>query len=53
MPNEILEGCQTTGYETQIREECTAVTDTECKNITVTRYRKEIDRQCTTKVRKE
>ena len=45
------EGCQTTGYETQIREDCTPVTDTECKNVTVTRIRKKIDRQCTTKVR--
>ena len=27
------------------------MTDTECRNVTVTRTRKKIDRKCTTKVR--
>ena len=48
---EFQEGCKTTGYETQIREDCRLVTDTECRNVTLTRIRKKIDRKCITKVR--
>ena len=43
------EGCKTNGYETRVREECGAVTET----VQVTKTRKEIDQECTSKVREE
>ena len=42
--------CQTTGYETRIRQDCEVVTETVCANKTVTRYNKEIQKSCTTRV---
>ena len=42
--------CQTTGYETRIRQDCEVVTETVCSNKTVTRYNKEIQQSCTTRV---
>ena len=37
-----------TGYETNIREECTEVSNVECKKINVTMYRPEITQRCKT-----
>ena len=51
-PKQIQEGCETTGYETTIREECTKHIETVCSNVTVTNTRPEIERKCTTRVRK-
>ena len=47
------EGCKTSGYETRVREECGPVTETVCETVQVTKTRKEIDQECTTKVREE
>ena len=49
---QIQGGCETTGYETTIREECTKQIETVCSNVTVTNTRPEIERKCTTRVRK-
>ena len=49
---QIQEGCETTGYETTIREECTKQIETICSNVTVTNTRPKIERKCTTRVRK-
>ena len=40
--------CEITGYETNIREECTEVSNVECKKINVTMYRPEITQRCKT-----
>ena len=42
--------CQTTGYETRIRQDCEVVTETVCSNITVTKFNKKIEKSCTTRV---
>ena len=42
--------CETIGYETQIRQKCKKIVDIECKNVTVSRIRKDIARDCFTKV---
>ena len=47
------EGCKTSGYETRVREECGPSTETVCETVQVTKTRKEIDQECTTKVREE
>ena len=44
-----LEQCETTGFETRTREECEEVSETECKPITVTKFRTEIVQKCETK----
>ena len=44
------QGCTTTGYETNIRQDCTTVTETVCSNVTVAKFNKTIDTKCTTKV---
>ena len=44
-----LQGCTTTGYETNIRQDCTTVTETVCSNVTVAKFNKTIDTKCTTK----
>ena len=44
-----LEQCETTGFETRTREECEEVSETECKPITVTKYRTEIVNKCEVK----
>ena len=38
------------GYMPRTREDCQEVEDTVCKSVQVTKYRKEIDQQCKTKV---
>ena len=43
------QGCTTTGYETNIRQDCTTVTETVCSNVTVAKFNKTIDTKCTTK----
>ena len=48
-----MSNCQTTGYETRIRQDCEVVTETVCTNVTVTRYNKEIQQTCTTRVRSQ
>ena len=42
-------GCKTSGYETRVKEECGPATET----VQVTKTRKEIDQECTTKVSEE
>ena len=42
--------CETKGFETRIRQDCEVVTETVCSNLTVTRFRKEIETTCTTRV---
>ena len=49
-PRQIEESCETTGYETQIREDCKTLVETVCNNVTVTRFRPDIDEKCTTRV---
>ena len=51
-PKQIQEGCETTGYETTIREECTKIVEAVCENVTVTKFRPKIERKCKTRVRK-
>ena len=51
-PRQIEESCETTGYETQIREDCKTLVETVCNNVTVTRFRPDIDEKCTTRVSK-
>ena len=47
---QLQEGCKTTGYETQIRQDCTKVQETICNNVTVAKFNKKIEKKCTTKV---
>jgi len=49
-PRQIEESCETTGYETQIREDCKTLVETVCNNVTVTRFRPDIDEKCTTRI---
>jgi hypothetical protein len=51
-PKQIQEGCETTGYETAIREECTKQIENVCSNVTIMNTRPDIERKCTTRVRK-
>ena len=51
-PKQVQEGCETTGYETTTREECNTKIDTKCENVTVTKFRPDIETKCTTRVRK-
>ena len=46
----LQEGCQTTGYETQIRQDCETIIDNVCSNVTVAKFNKKIEKKCTTKV---
>ena len=43
------EDCETVRHETRTREECEEVSELQCGPIQVTKYRKEIDQNCTTK----
>ena len=47
----IQEGCQTTGYDTQIRQDCETIVEEVCQNVTVAKFNKKIEKTCTTKVR--
>ena len=50
-PDDLLTGnCETTGYETRVRQDCQVVTENVCTNVTVTRFNKKIERNCTTRV---
>ena len=40
--------CETTGFETTIREECEEVSNIECKKVNVTMVRNEIGNRCKT-----
>ena len=46
----LQEGCQTTGYETQIRQDCETIIEEVCNNVTVAKFNKKIEKTCTTKV---
>ena len=46
----IQEGCQTTGYETQIRQDCTKVIEKVCNNVTIAKVNKKIEKKCSTRV---
>ena len=46
----LQEGCQTTGYETQIRQDCETIVEEVCSNVTVAKFNKKIEKTCTTKV---
>ena len=48
-----LEQCEVTGFETNTREECEEVSETECRPITLTKYRTEIVNKCEVKTDKE
>ena len=48
----LQEGCQTTGYETQIRQDCETIIEEVCQNVTVAKFNKKIEKTCTTKVQK-
>ena len=47
-----LEECETTGFETMVREECQEASEIECNPVTVTRYKSEIVKRCKTLVDK-
>ena len=47
---QIDENCETTGYETQIREDCNQIVETVCKNVTITKFKPDIKRTCKTRV---
>ena len=49
-PESVTGECKTTGYETRIRQDCEVVTDTVCSNLTITKYKKKIEKNCTTRV---
>ena len=40
--------CETTGFETRVREECEEVSNIECKKVNVTQFRTEIKPRCKT-----
>ena len=40
--------CETTGFETKVREECEEVSNIECKKVNVTQFRTEIKPRCKT-----
>ena len=40
--------CETTGFETRMREECEEITELECKNVNITLYRTELRPRCKT-----
>ena len=42
--------CETTGYELRIRQNCETIVESVCMNVTVTKYNKKIERNCTTRV---
>merc|ERR1712106_766970 len=44
------QNCETTGFEVREREVCETLTREECETIQVTKYRKEIDQVCKTKI---
>ena len=46
----LQEGCKTTGYETQIRQDCETIVEEVCSNVTVAKFNKKIEKTCTTKV---
>ena len=48
----LQEGCQTTGYDTQIRQDCETIIEEVCQNVTVAKFKKKIEKTCTTKVQK-
>ena len=48
----LQEGCQTTGYDTQIRQDCETIIEEVCQNVTVAKFNKKIEKTCTTKVQK-
>jgi hypothetical protein len=48
-----LEECETTGYETRVREECEEVSEIDCTRYkNVTRYKTEIATHCRTVIDK-
>ena len=49
----IQEGCQTTGYDTQIRQDCETIVEEVCQNVTVAKFNKKIEKTCTTKVNRD
>ena len=45
-----LEKCETTGFETRVREECEEVSEVECTPIQIKKFRTEIEARCETKL---